>query len=355
VASAHKKLFSRIIVSIPFIIASFSVMADTSTSDSSALSAGRNALYQASGESEQQQKPTEQHHWYSGVVQKVKGFTRVATDENKNEKDIAVAQTKDKVQDKTEGKTDITVAATTTTITTAATTSQKHPTHDFAITSNQRDFSSNHKTTTQTASNSATNTKTGVIGSDLAGKTLAANHKTPIERYSSGHPINRDRELSPDHKINPMPARFKKRITLNFNNIKTRELLQVVSQFLDTNFVISDSVKGSMSVHLKKVPAYHALDVILKSQGLGKRRVGNIFIVAPIKELAMHELQELQAKQQLQQLEPMHNRILTLKYANAEDIATLLNGGNNSLLSTRGQVSVDKRTNSLWLLVIAKS
>ncbi len=154
-------------------------------------------------------------------------------------------------------------------------------------------------------------------------------------------------------------------ISLNFNNIKTRQLLQIFAQFTKLNFVISDNVKGSMSIHLKNVPWPQALNVILRSQGLGQQRYGRIVLVAPVGELASHELQTLEATQKkmllesnnkiqalqaanrIEQLVPLFNTILTLRFAKAEAIGKLLTGG--GLLTPRGQVSVDNRTNSLWI------
>lgn len=138
-------------------------------------------------------------------------------------------------------------------------------------------------------------------------------------------------------------------ITLNFTNIPTRELLQIIAQFTGLNFVISDAVKGSMSIHLSNIPWTQALAVILKSQGLDQRQVGNIVYVAPIQELARQEIAALQAKQQVENLAQLQNRLIYLKYANAEDVAKLLSSKTGTLLSPRGTVAVDKRTNSLWI------
>lgn len=139
------------------------------------------------------------------------------------------------------------------------------------------------------------------------------------------------------------------RISLNFTNIKTRELLQVIAQFTGLNFVVSDAVKGNMSIHLINVPWQQALHVVLKAQGLGERRVGEIIYVAPIQDLARQDIEELRAKQQLQELEPLQNRIVKLRYADAEEITKLLTSKNGTIISPRGQVNFDKRTNSLWI------
>lgn len=143
-------------------------------------------------------------------------------------------------------------------------------------------------------------------------------------------------------------SKHHRRITLNFSNIKTRKLLQIIAQFTGLNFVISDKVESSMSIHLERIRWQQALEVILKAQALGKRRVGNVMIIAPMKEIAKLDMQELEIKQQRQQLAPLANKILRLKYAKAEDIKKLLTQS-GPLLSKRGQISIDERTNSLWL------
>lgn len=141
-----------------------------------------------------------------------------------------------------------------------------------------------------------------------------------------------------------------KLISLNFTNIKTQELLQVISQFVGINFVVSDSVKGSMSINLRKVPWEDAMQVILKSQGLSMRRLDNVIYVAPLAELTKYELQSLQAKEDLQKAQPLNNTVIHLRYADAEAVyKTISTSSQGSLLSDRGKISFDKRTNSLWI------
>jgi type IV pilus assembly protein PilQ len=139
-------------------------------------------------------------------------------------------------------------------------------------------------------------------------------------------------------------------ISLNFTNIKTQELLQVISQFVGINFVVSDSVKGSMSIHLRKVPWEDAMQVILKSQGLSMKRMDNVIYVAPLVELTKYELQSLQAKEDIQKAQPLNNMVIHLRYADAESVfKTISTSSQGSLLSERGKISFDKRTNSLWI------
>lgn len=159
-----------------------------------------------------------------------------------------------------------------------------------------------------------------------------------LSKYTATAPINHYSASNPH-----------RRISLNFSDIRTRELLQIIAQFTGLNFVLSDNIKGSMSIHLTGIPWPQALKVILTSQGLGQKRLGEIVLIAPVRELAQQEIQTLQAKKQVDALEPLRNQIMTLRYADAEDISKLLSSEKTSLLSTRGQVSVDKRTNSIWL------
>ncbi|MCB1827645.1 MAG: type IV pilus secretin PilQ [Coxiellaceae bacterium] len=144
-----------------------------------------------------------------------------------------------------------------------------------------------------------------------------------------------------------------KRLSLNFNDIKTRQLLQIIAQFTGLNFVVSDKVKGSMSIHLTNIPWQQALNVILKSQGLGQRQVGEVILVAPITALATQDIQELKIKEQVAELAPLQNRIIQLRYSKAEDVKKLLTDS-GPLLSKRGQISIDTRTNSIWVRDTAK-
>jgi len=110
-----------------------------------------------------------------------------------------------------------------------------------------------------------------------------------------------------------------------------------------------------MTLHLNNVPWKQALKIILKANGLDMRRFGDVILIAPIQELADNEINELIARQKVQQLAPLQSEILTLNYANAEEIASILKGAQSSILSARGQVGVDSRTNSLWLRDLPKN
>ncbi|HET8790187.1 MAG TPA: type IV pilus secretin PilQ family protein [Modicisalibacter sp.] len=141
-----------------------------------------------------------------------------------------------------------------------------------------------------------------------------------------------------------------KRITLNFQDIEVREVLAIIASFTGLNLVASDSVQGSVTLNLEDVPWDQALDLVLKSHGLASRKTGNVLIVAPANELAAMERQELEAQMQLQGLAPLVTEYIPVSYAKASDLAVLLSGGEGlGLLSERGRVSVDARTNTLLI------
>ncbi len=167
------------------------------------------------------------------------------------------------------------------------------------------------------------------------------------------------------------------KLSLNFQNIDVRAALQVIADFTELNFVTSDSVKGNITLRLKDVPWDQALDIILDSRNLAMRRRGNVVVVAPADEVAAKEKANLEATKQVIELEPLVSELVQINYAKAEDIAKLLKSikavtagadlvhpvfgpaatgesvqattESNTLLSSRGQVTVDERTNSLLI------
>lgn len=137
------------------------------------------------------------------------------------------------------------------------------------------------------------------------------------------------------------------KMSLNFQGIDVRGVLQVIANQAKLNLVASDTVQGTVTLRLENVPWDQALDIILKSKGLGKRLNGNVLMIAPAEEIAAREKQELQAEQQVQKLAPTRSEFIQINYAKAADLAALLKGEDNSLLSDRGSVTVDERTNTL--------
>jgi type IV pilus assembly protein PilQ len=141
------------------------------------------------------------------------------------------------------------------------------------------------------------------------------------------------------------------RLTLNFQDIETRAVLQLLADTSGQNIVVSDSVQGNVTLRLQNVPWDQALDIVLRTKGLDKRREGNVIIVAPTEELAAREKAELAARKDLQELAPLRTEYVQINYAKAADLAGLIKsqGGNNSLLSGRGSVTIDERTNTLLI------
>ena len=149
------------------------------------------------------------------------------------------------------------------------------------------------------------------------------------------------------------------KLSLNFQNIEVRAVLQLLADFTGMNLVTSDTVTGNLTLRLKNVPWDQALDIILKSKGLGMRQSGNVMMVAPAAEIAAREKQELEAQKQLVELEPLYTEIVEVKFAKADQLATILStagsqsGGSSSgergFLSKRGSITIDQRTNSLLI------
>jgi len=137
------------------------------------------------------------------------------------------------------------------------------------------------------------------------------------------------------------------RLSLNFQKIEVRAVLQLIADFTNLNLVASDTVGGQITLRLKNVPWDQALDIILKSKGLDMRRSGNIIMVAPAEELAAREKEALSARKQIAELAPLHSELIEVNYAKAADIAALLKAKGSSFLSSRGNVAIDDRTNSL--------
>ena len=138
------------------------------------------------------------------------------------------------------------------------------------------------------------------------------------------------------------------RLTLNFQDIETRAVLQLLADTSELNIVVSDSVQGNVTLRLQNVPWDQALDILLTTKGLDMRRNGNVIIVAPAEEIAAREKAELESMQQIQELEPLRSEFIQVNYAKAASLATLISQDNaNSILSERGSVAIDERTNTL--------
>lgn len=139
------------------------------------------------------------------------------------------------------------------------------------------------------------------------------------------------------------------KLSLNFQDIDVRSVLQLIADFTDLNLVASDTVQGNITLRLQNVPWDQALDLVLKTKGLDKRQVGNVLLVAPADEIAARERQELESQRQIAELAPLRREVVQVNYAKASDIARLFQsvtdkGGESE---DRGSIAVDDRTNNI--------
>jgi type IV pilus assembly protein PilQ len=139
------------------------------------------------------------------------------------------------------------------------------------------------------------------------------------------------------------------KISLNFQNVEVRAVLQVLADFTGLNIITSDTVTGSLTLRLKDVPWDQALDIILQAKGLDKRKSGNVVWIAPRDELATREKLALEARQQISELEPTHTESFQLNYQKAQDVQAFLSTGTQRILSKRGSAVVDARTNTVFV------
>src|SRR5258707_6293332 len=139
------------------------------------------------------------------------------------------------------------------------------------------------------------------------------------------------------------------RLTLNFQDIDVRSVLQLLADTSGQNIVVSDSVTGNLTLRLQNVPWDQALDIVLRTTGLDKRRQDNVIIIGPTEELASREKAELAAHKEGQELSPTHTEFMQVNYAKVSDLAKLIKstGAKDSMLSSRGSLSMDERTNTL--------
>ena len=138
------------------------------------------------------------------------------------------------------------------------------------------------------------------------------------------------------------------KLSLNFQNIEVRAVLQLIADFTGQNLVASDTVDGGITLRLQNVPWDQALDLVLKTKGLAKRQMGNVLLVAPVEEITAREKIELEAVKQVEELAPLLSEYVQLRYAKAAEIASLLTS-DSGLMSSRGTAVVDERTNTLLM------
>ena len=145
------------------------------------------------------------------------------------------------------------------------------------------------------------------------------------------------------------PGYAGEKLSLNFQNVEVRAVLQVIADFTGLNIITSDTVGGNLTLRLKDVPWDQALDIILQAKGLSKRKNGNVVLIAPTDELAAKEKLALEAQAAVSDLEPVRTESFTLSYAKAADVQGLLTSKDQRILSKRGAASVDERTNTVFV------
>jgi type IV pilus assembly protein PilQ len=166
-------------------------------------------------------------------------------------------------------------------------------------------------------------------------------------------------EIKPSLKHNAADEKKEytgERLTLNFQDIDVRSVLQLLADTSGQNIVVSDSVTGNLTLRLQNVPWDQALDIVLRTKGLDKRRQDNVIIIGPTEELATREKAELEAHKEVQELSPIRSEFMQANYAKVADLAKMIRptaggaaGGRNSMLSNRGSLSIDERTNTLMV------
>ncbi len=150
------------------------------------------------------------------------------------------------------------------------------------------------------------------------------------------------------------PGYAGEKLSLNFQNIEVRSVLQVIADFTGLNIITSDAVTGNLTLRLKDVPWDQALEIILQSKGLDKRKNGNVILVAPADELAAKEKQVFESQQQIDDIEPLRTEVFTLNYMKAETLKDILSDPKQKILSKRGSAVIDPRTNTVFVQDIPK-
>ena len=157
-------------------------------------------------------------------------------------------------------------------------------------------------------------------------------------------------QVDPSKLVQGSRAGFSgEKLSLNFQNVEVRSVLNVIADFTDLNIITSDTVGGNLTLRLKDVPWDQALDLILQTRGLDMRKNGNIIWIAPRDELATKEKLNLESQQQIGELEPLRTESFQLNYAKAADVAKLVSDANQRILSKRGSAVVDVRTNTVFI------
>ena len=171
-------------------------------------------------------------------------------------------------------------------------------------------------------------------------------YQTGGEYILSVKPLTEDEKQARLNEFNYVGER----ISLNFQDIEVRAVLQLIADFTELNLVASDTVSGNITLRLQNVPWDQALELVLKTKGLDSRTIGNVLMVGPAEEIAERERQEIEANKQIAELAPLQSEFIRIRYAKAANVVQLFEAGSEeggSLVSERGSVVVDERTNAI--------
>lgn len=199
-----------------------------------------------------------------------------------------------------------------------------------------------------TVNRDTTHNPLGIATADGAASDTEIQNATPKDTVTQTADIQDADAPTSNHQVTS-PTYIGKRISLNFQAIPVRSALQLLADFNGMNIVMDDAIKGSMTLRLQNIPWDEALAIILNTQGLAKKQMGNVLVIVPAQELVTQNQQMLENKAKISDVAPLQNTLIYLNYAKANDIANLLKDKNNSLLTARGSVSIDERTNSLLI------
>lgn len=152
-----------------------------------------------------------------------------------------------------------------------------------------------------------------------------------------------------NNKKPPIKFSRNQEISLNFQNIEVRALLQILADMADLSVMISDTVQGQMSIRVNNIAWQEALKIIMTSQGLSVKNIGGVQLIAPKAEIIAKDIADLQLKKKADELRPLSYSLIKLNYASADTVDKAIKSQSESLLSTRGTTSVDVRTNTIWI------
>lgn len=191
------------------------------------------------------------------------------------------------------------------------------------------------------------------VAKEVSFSIIASNGDETSLKTASGD--NLPKTTNPAFQLSSPYIGANDKISLFFQNIEIRTLLQLLGKISNKSFVISDAIKGNTTLNLKNVTPRQALQIILESHGLASQKYGNVIFISTIDEITINETKQLQSQQSISSLMPLKSAMLPLKYADASDIGKLLKGERGQLLTSRGEVAVDIASNTIIIRDISRN